>query len=543
MTIKQQSSLDEMTEIRNNTECLYDIVQAEKPQRKRLLADADIEAFRQRLLSFKADICFRGPSACIQKMLSQYSAYCKIKNAQTFDGGITQVYAYIALDHQTCVFEIMKSHPSLRVTCFASIGYWNCVLYSETGAPGFTKAEKLDDAKDEGGHWMHSADVLKNGNYRCFDTFSGNQWTVNYRFPFLKEWEKDQYIVTENDKLYLVTPKRALAAQGKQITEITSPDAPQVDFVVVKGVLKKYKGKETEVVVPEGITHIGKSAFAKQKKLTSIFIPEGVVEIGESAFSACENLISVTLASSIVRIASHAFSECSALTNIVIPDNVTSIGEGAFAGCKNLAHLVLSKGLEEIGAEAFVSCAISQLHIPQRITKIPDGMCNACRNLTTVVFHEGIKQIGKGAFAYCKMLTNAILPTSVTSIGDEAFRSCSLERVEVPHGVRKIGRYTFANPMLKSIVLPNTVTGIAAFAFYGCTSLEAIAIPDSTTNIGEKAFEGCDKLVNIILPPSVIKLGKDLFLKTSDDLTVTVAAGSYAEQYCLEYDIHHICIG
>ena len=66
-----------------------------------------------------------------------------------------------------------------------------------------------------------------------------------------------------------------------------------------------------------------------------------------------------------------------------------------------------------------------------------------------------------------------ILPKSLTSIGDQAFRNCS---------------------SLTSITIPNSVTSIGIEAFNDCVSLTAITIPNSVTSIGYDAFFRCSSL-------------------------------------------------
>ncbi len=80
-----------------------------------------------------------------------------------------------------------------------------------------------------------------------------------------------------------------------------------------EGCLTKYSGPGGDVVIPDGVTSIGGSAFSECSSLTSITLPDGVTSIGNSAFYGC-----------------------SSLTSITIPDSVTSIGWGAFNDCESL---------------------------------------------------------------------------------------------------------------------------------------------------------------------------------------------------------------
>ncbi len=91
-------------------------------------------------------------------------------------------------------------------------------------------------------------------------------------------------------------------------------------FEIEHGILEKYipeKG-ETKVVIPEGVTSIGASAFHECNSLTSVTIPEGVTSIGEEAFFECRSLTSVTIPASVSSIGEKVFCECSSLTSVTM---------------------------------------------------------------------------------------------------------------------------------------------------------------------------------------------------------------------------------
>ena len=97
-----------------------------------------------------------------------------------------------------------------------------------------------------------------------------------------------------------------------------------------------------KVVIEDGVTSIGNSAFNECISLTSITIPDSVTSIGTYAFSGCRSLTSITIPDSVTSIGASAFNSCSGLTSITIPDSVTSIGSYAFYNCKNLTTISLS---------------------------------------------------------------------------------------------------------------------------------------------------------------------------------------------------------
>lgn len=84
-------------------------------------------------------------------------------------------------------------------------------------------------------------------------------------------------------------------------------------FYIKDSILVEYRGKESEVVIPDGIRSIGYSAFSRCDLLTSVTIPDSVTSIGD-----------------------YAFKDCKSLIGVVIPDSVTTIGQGAFVGCDSL---------------------------------------------------------------------------------------------------------------------------------------------------------------------------------------------------------------
>ena len=96
-------------------------------------------------------------------------------------------------------------------------------------------------------------------------------------------------------------------------------------FTIDNGVLKVDKERLhdlTSVTIPEGVTTIGRHAFAGCSSITSVTIPEGVTTIGDLAFKGCTSLTSVTIPEGVTSIGEGAFYGCSSLESITIPDSV-----------------------------------------------------------------------------------------------------------------------------------------------------------------------------------------------------------------------------
>lgn len=103
--------------------------------------------------------------------------------------------------------------------------------------------------------------------------------------------------------------------------------AEDSDFQIDEnGVLTKYLGSGGDVVIPDGVSAIGVSAFRGCSSLESVTIPDSVKDIGDFAFKGCSSLGSVT-----------------------IPDSVTAIGDQAFAFCDSLTSASIGNGVQLLG--------------------------------------------------------------------------------------------------------------------------------------------------------------------------------------------------
>ena len=151
-----------------------------------------------------------------------------------------------------------------------------------------------------------------------------------------------------------------------------------------------------------------------------------------------------------------------------------------------------------------------------------------CSGLTSVTIPNSVTSISDDAFYGCSGLTSVTIPNSVTSIGSSAFYGCSgLKKVIVPDIAAwfKISFKSYdANPLncakhiysdedteITDLVIPNSVTSIGSYAFYGCSGLTSITIPNSVTSIGNSAFNGCSGLSSFTLPDNITQLYSNSF--------------------------------
>lgn len=145
----------------------------------------------------------------------------------------------------------------------------------------------------------------------------------------------------------------------------------------------------TDLVVPEGTTHIGQYAFKYCFNLKSVSIPESVTHIGYDAFYDCDNLRSVTINGSGETILDdYAFGSCVYLSTVTM-EGVSEIGMRAFYNCDNLSTVSMGSSLRKIGNEAFYDCAVlRKITIPASTIHIGSMAFCYCTNLSQATFEN-----------------------------------------------------------------------------------------------------------------------------------------------------------
>ena len=199
---------------------------------------------------------------------------------------------------------------------------------------------------------------------------------------------------------------------------------------------RKVERRSREVTCP---VFVGQTLHSFQDKL-EVVLPKSLKKIGDYAFYRCENLVSVN-----------------------IPNSVTSIGKSAFDGCRSLTSVHITD------LAAWCNIDFGDSAIPGT--------------------HHNLYLNGE-------LVTDLVIPNSVTSIGRYAFCGCK---------------------SLTSITIPNSVTSIGQHAFRRCSSLTSITIPDSVTSIGNEAFANCDALTSVTIENErgKVVIGKEAFPSTA----------------------------
>ena len=237
--------------------------------------------------------------------------------------------------------------------------------------------------------------------------------------------------------------------------------------------------------------------YSLSSKIKQIEIENGVTSIGNCAFRDCNSLSSITIPNSVTSIGTDAFAHCYNLSSVTIPSSVTSIGDMVFMCCYGLTSIIVQKDnpkydsrndcnaiIETNSNTLIVGC--QNTVIPNSVTNIAGHSFTDCHSLTSITIPESVTNIQNGAFSFCPGLTSIIVEKDNPKYDSRNDCNAIIE--------------TNSNTLIagcKNTVIPNSVTNISGYAFYGCSSLTSITIPGSVTSVGDNAFFSCAKLTNI----------------------------------------------
>ena len=290
----------------------------------------------------------------------------------------------------------------------------------------------------------------------------------------------------------------------------------------------------TSLTMPDSLRAIQDGAISGMDGLTQVTLNDGLEYIGGN-FSSCNALTSVTVPAS-VRIVDCAFSSCANLKEIrfegacpmfigaewcffmmpedyviYVPDDQLDAYAEALKDANGAADRLQPSGKSAVLPEAQRSedwfefdastgtiTGYREYHayveIPETIGGVPvkaigDSAFRGDYSVYAVVFPEGLEEIGAGTFMYASNIAYAQLPSTLKTIGDDAFFNAQIDQIDWSEGLETIGARAFQYDKAAILSLPETVKTIGESAFEGAWCQE-LYLGGNVTSIGSRAFAG-----------------------------------------------------
>lgn len=348
----------------------------------------------------------------------------------------------------------------------------------------------------------------------------------------------------------------------------------------------------TYLEIPQSITNISSSAFAKAEYLEKITFKGDPPTVGRDAFKGVGSSCSINISAdnsgiwevpasgtwnglpftseslfahsygvitkyrgtsdsvvkvpskiegyTVTSIADGAFQDNTSIQSVTLPSSITTIGNNAFKGCTRLQTISLPSGITEIGGYAFSETAITSMVFPSGLISVGSNVFENCKNLVSV---SNVIFLNDCLFLGCSALREVSLGIDIQSIPDSCFAGCfSLQSISLPSSISNIGYESFRGCVsLKDISIPEWVFSIGTGAFRGCVALIKVKITSEGSNlfIFPRAFSGCSSLekVEISSPEVNVSVNSNVFedcisLKAIDFARIT-SIGDEAFKGCI----------
>lgn len=288
-----------------------------------------------------------------------------------------------------------------------------------------------------------------------------------------------------------------------------------------------------KIILPNSIKSIGYGAFGECENLQEINIPSNLCVLEDEVFKRCVNLRKITIPSTMTKIKGNPFVGCRCDINSLSPCFKYN-EEGHYLYCVEDGSLIaylsdnknfrVPNNITIIGEKAFAECCIEKISVPSSVKYI-------VRNAFELSSIKQIKLSGNETIiddtAFDYALKVIIVPTGTLSLYNEIlpeYKNCIIEdgtyvnHYDVFYSLDGKTLISYAS-FNKEFLIPETVTSIADEAFAMC-DIEKVVIPSSVTNIGHRAFADCYELEQVYIYCKKLKIWEDAFENCFDDISI-----------------------
>lgn len=310
--------------------------------------------------------------------------------------------------------------------------------------------------------------------------------------------------------------------------------------------------------------------------LKTIIIGDSATSIGDYAFRQCTSLTTVIVGDNVVNIGREAFYKCSSLTKIALGEKLQNIGENAFYNCSSLTELTIGRSVVSVKRYAFYDTSLQNIYYDSTIA----DWCNIELEVQSLIIgnnsnfyildENGMVEHDDKKYS---LLTELVIPNSVTSIKAHAFGWRDFTSVSFGSNVLSIGQAAFEGEipkvyydgsladwcninfedfgsvllnayndaelyfldengtvvhnnkrysMLTEVIIPNNITSIKPYTFSNWGFLTSVIIPDHVVSIGANAFNMCKNLTDVEISNYITDIGDDAFFRCSQITSIAL---------------------
>ena len=239
------------------------------------------------------------------------------------------------------------------------------------------------------------------------------------------------------------------------------------------------------VKIIDSVERINKNAF-RLCKMENVILPNNLKYIDKSAFEYCENLKNIILPESLLQISGSAFRNCISLTNVKLSPNIKEIDFLAFDNTPFLESLKNEKELQ-----IYEKYLVNGKNV----------------NKEEIIIPKDIEIMSNNCFFHSEIIKSVSLEnTKITEIPKSCFHLCNhLNEIFFSNNIEKINSQAFAGCSFKKIIIPASVKEIDTYAFYGNSSLSEVIILSNDIDLDEDIFAYCNSIDTIYMSENAIE--------------------------------------
>ena len=293
-------------------------------------------------------------------------------------------------------------------------------------------------------------------------------------------------------------------------------------------------------------TEIDDIEYTTDYDMSIIRFKEPLTTIGDDAFNGCTNLFNISFPNTVTKIGKRAFFDCKNIECVTLGAGLRNCDSLAFDNCINLHSLYISSIMDWCKI-SFESKTANPAYYSQALIADKDKI----RQLN---IYDKVTSISKFAFCDNIYIDTVIVPSSVQSIGEDAFDNCTgIAKVEINNLTKwcsiefgnenanplSIAKSLYSNGVAITDLSIDKAESISAQAFISCSAIRTLTIGNATKKIGAEAFRACPSLTEVTLGKNITEIEGRAFMGCDALNKVTcyaVVPPTLADKYVFSYN-------